>query len=107
MSGQLLVQPTGLPDERHLRVRMLLDDGGELRLVDQRMFGGLSVSAGGADLPSEIAHIARDPLDPQFDDDGLVRRGRRRGSGLKPVLLDHTGRSGSGDISSGGALWWG
>ena len=36
------------------------------------MFGGLSVSAGGAELPPEIAHIARDPLDPEFDDDEFV-----------------------------------
>ena len=49
MSGQLLVQPPGAPDERHLRVRFALDgadDGRELRFVDQRMFGGLSVSDG-------------------------------------------------------------
>ena len=81
MSGQLLVQPPGAPDERHLRVRLVLegaDEGRELRFVDQRMFGGLSVSAGGAELPAEIAHIARDPLDPQFDDDEFVRRVRRR-----------------------------
>jgi formamidopyrimidine-DNA glycosylase len=105
MSGQLLVQPTGLPDERHLRVRMLLDDGGELRLVDQRMFGGLSVSAGGAELPAEIAHIARDPLDPEFDDDEFVRRVRRRASGIKRILLDQTVVSGVGNIYADEALW--
>ena len=38
-----------------------------LRFVDQRMFGGLSVSPGGAELPPEIAHIGRDPFDPEFD----------------------------------------
>ncbi len=59
-----------------------------MRFVDQRMFGGLSVSAGGADLPPEIAHIARDPLDPEFDDDEFVRRVRRRTSGVKRQLLD-------------------
>src|SRR5215510_12776997 len=83
MSGQLLVQTIGAPDERHLRVRLTLraDEGGqrsELRFVDQRMFGGLSVSVGGADLPAEIAHIARDPLDPEFDDDLFVRTVRKR-----------------------------
>ena len=65
MSGQLLVQPAGAPDERHLRVRFVLEapgPGTELRFVDQRMFGGLSVSVGGAELPAEIAHIARDAL---------------------------------------------
>ncbi|HSE70779.1 MAG TPA: DNA-formamidopyrimidine glycosylase family protein, partial [Nocardioidaceae bacterium] len=66
MSGQMLVQPIDAPDERHLRVRLRLDAPYELRFVDQRMFGGLLVSAGGAVLPPEIAHIARDPLDPEF-----------------------------------------
>ena len=54
------------------------------------MFGGLSVSAGGAELPPEIAHIARDPLDPEFDDDAFVRRVRRRTAGVKRLLLDQT-----------------
>ena len=49
----------------------------DIRFADQRMFGGLPVSAGGAELPPEIAHIARDPLDPEFDDDEFVGRVRR------------------------------
>jgi formamidopyrimidine-DNA glycosylase len=108
MSGQILVQLPGAPDERHLRVRLALagsDEGRELRFVDQRMFGGLSVSAGGAELPSEIAHIARDPLDPEFDDDEFVRRVRRRTSGIKRQLLDQGLESGVGNIYADEALW--
>jgi len=108
MSGQLLVQPPEAPAERHLRVRIGLegsDEGRELRFVDQRMFGGLSVSAGGAELPPEISHIARDPLDPEFDDDGFVRRVRRRGSGIKRQLLDQNLVSGVGNIYADEALW--
>jgi formamidopyrimidine-DNA glycosylase len=121
MSGQLLVQPAGAPDERHLRVRFGLSevstgstDRGvstgstgrqELRFVDQRMFGGLSVSPEGADLPSEIAHIARDPMDPLFDEDAFVAKVRRRGSGIKRILLDQTVISGVGNIYADEALW--
>ncbi|MEO5711277.1 MAG: bifunctional DNA-formamidopyrimidine glycosylase/DNA-(apurinic or apyrimidinic site) lyase [Nocardioidaceae bacterium] len=109
MSGQMLVQPVGAPDERHLRVRFTLaptDRGaGELRFVDQRMFGGLSVSPDGADLPPEIAHIARDPLDPLFDDDAFVAAVRRRSSGIKRILLDQTVISGVGNIYADEALW--
>jgi formamidopyrimidine-DNA glycosylase len=108
MSGQLLVQPPYAADERHLRVRFRLDGAAEdreLRFVDQRMFGGLSVSAGGADLPAEIAHIARDPLDPHFDDEEFVRRVRRRTSGIKRQLLDQTLISGVGNIYADEALW--
>jgi formamidopyrimidine-DNA glycosylase len=105
MSGQMLVQAPGAPAERHLRVRFGLDDGQELRFVDQRMFGGLSISPGGAGLPPEIAHIARDPVDPAFDEDELVRRVRRRTSGVKRILLDQGVISGVGNIYADEALW--
>jgi formamidopyrimidine-DNA glycosylase len=131
MSGQMLVQPVGAEDERHLRVRFALDFRGfpgasrplqhprstgipgepgipvapELRFVDQRMFGGLMVSAGGAELPLEIAHIARDPIDPEFDDEAFVARVRRRTSGIKRLLLDQGLISGVGNIYADEALW--
>jgi formamidopyrimidine-DNA glycosylase len=106
MSGQFLVQPPDAPAERHLRIRLALDTPDvELRFVDQRMFGGLSVSAGGAELPPEIAHIARDPLDPQFDDEEFVARVRRRSSGVKRQLLDQGLISGVGNIYADEALW--
>ena len=114
MSGQMLLQRPGAGDERHLRVRfVLLPPAGagvsasplELRFVDQRMFGGLLVSQGGADLPTEIAHIARDPLDPEFDGAEFVRRVRRRTAGIKRLLLDQTLVSGVGNIYADEALW--
>ncbi len=106
MSGQLLVQPAAAVPEKHLRVRFGLDDGAsELRFVDQRMFGGLLISSGGAELPAEIAHIARDPLDPGFDVEDVVRRVRRRASGIKRILLDQTVVSGVGNIYADEALW--
>jgi formamidopyrimidine-DNA glycosylase len=104
MSGQLVVQQPGRPDERHLRVRFDLGDR-ELRFVDQRMFGGLAVSEGGAELPREIAHIARDPFDPAFDDDLFVGRVRRRTAGIKRLLLDQTLVSGVGNNYADEALW--
>jgi formamidopyrimidine-DNA glycosylase len=109
MSGQMLVQPVGTPDEKHLRVRFVLEDVSgtptELRFVDQRMFGGLSFSPGGAELPDEIAHIARDLLDPEFDRDDFVRRVRRRSSAIKRLLLDQNLVSGVGNIYADEALW--
>ncbi|WP_427891164.1 bifunctional DNA-formamidopyrimidine glycosylase/DNA-(apurinic or apyrimidinic site) lyase [Kribbella sp. GL6] len=106
MSGQFRVQPAGAPDEPHLRVRFrFADGGGEVRFVDQRMFGGLSYSEGGAELPAEIAHIARDPFDPLFDPDEVVARLRRRKTGLKRALLDQTAVSGIGNIYADETLW--
>ncbi|MDQ3628928.1 MAG: bifunctional DNA-formamidopyrimidine glycosylase/DNA-(apurinic or apyrimidinic site) lyase [Actinomycetota bacterium] len=105
MSGQLLVQPAAAPDETHLRVRFALDSGQQLRFVDQRTFGGLSVSQDGAALPPEIAHIAPDPFDPAFDDDRFATRLRRRRTGLKRALLDQGLVSGVGNIYADEGLW--
>ena len=105
MSGQMLVRPPSASSERHLRVRFRLGDDLELRFVDQRMFGGLAVSAGGAELPPEIRHIARDPLDPEFDDVEFARRVRRRTAGVKRLLLDQGLISGVGNIYADEALW--
>jgi formamidopyrimidine-DNA glycosylase len=117
MSGQMLLHEPGAPDERHLRVRFTLrtpepstiaGPSGrvlEMRFVDQRMFGGLVVSGGGAQLPTEIVHIARDPIDPEFDDAEFVRRARRRTSAIKRLLLDQGLISGVGNIYADEALW--
>lgn len=106
MSGQLLMQPATAPDETHLRVLLGFDDGGpQLRFVDQRTFGGLAVSPGGAELPVEIAHIARDPLDPSFVDADFVAALRRRRTEVKRALLDQTLVSGVGNIYADEALW--
>ena len=111
MSGQLLVQPASAPDETHLRARLTFTDlGGELRFVDQRTFGGLALDelvddgAGGL-VPASVAHIARDPLDPLFDDALWVRRLRAKLTGLKRALLDQTLASGIGNIYADESLW--
>jgi formamidopyrimidine-DNA glycosylase len=109
MSGQLLLVEPGTPDGPHLRIRFRFDDeergGLQLRFVDQRTFGGLAVAAGGAALPPTLAHIARDPMDPEFDDDAFVAAIRRRRTGLKRALLDQTVVSGIGNIYADEALW--
>jgi formamidopyrimidine-DNA glycosylase len=111
MSGQMLVADADRPDEAHLRVRVRFADAGpELRFVDQRTFGGLSVhplvpAAGGGLVPAPVAHIARDPMDPTFDLDEAVAGIRRRRTALKRALLDQTVVSGIGNIYADEALW--
>ena len=110
MSGQMLVQPEGTADEKHLRVRLRFADGGpELRFVDQRTFGGLAtadlVEADGALLPVPVAHIARDPMDPEFDLDAAIAALRRKRTGVKRALLDQTLVSGVGNIYADESLW--
>ncbi|MEU4348467.1 bifunctional DNA-formamidopyrimidine glycosylase/DNA-(apurinic or apyrimidinic site) lyase [Streptomyces sp. NPDC023838] len=108
MSGQLLVQPEAAPDEKHLRIRLRFQDeaGTELRFVDQRTFGGLSLHDNTPDgLPDVIAHIARDPLDELFDDDAFFTALRLRRTTVKRALLDQSLISGVGNIYADEALW--
>jgi formamidopyrimidine-DNA glycosylase len=106
MSGQLLVVPADAPLQKHLHVRVRFADGGrELRFVDQRTFGGLLVVPDGDPVPPLLAHIARDPLDPAFDDEAFVAGLRRRRTGVKRALLDQTLVSGIGNIYADETLW--
>ena len=106
MSGQMRVQPPGAADEAHLRVRLrFLDEGPELRFIDQRTFGGLSVERVASGVPIPVAHIGRDPLDPYFDSDAVVAALRARRTSLKRALLDQTLVSGIGNIYADEALW--
>lgn len=116
MSGQLLVQPHTAADEKHLRIRVRFADsltsaapgagGTELRFVDQRTFGGLSLHDTTPDgLPDVIAHIARDPLDPLFDDEAFHQALRRKRTTIKRALLDQSLISGVGNIYADESLW--
>ncbi|TLM85056.1 bifunctional DNA-formamidopyrimidine glycosylase/DNA-(apurinic or apyrimidinic site) lyase [Pseudarthrobacter sp. NamE5] len=124
MSGQLLMQDREVPDEKHLKVRFRLSPRdampAQLRFVDQRIFGGLFVTAmvptddggpgGLAESPlpliaEEASHIARDPLDPAFSFDLFYGRLRKRRTGLKRALLDQGLVSGIGNIYADEALW--
>ncbi|MDJ0001364.1 MULTISPECIES: bifunctional DNA-formamidopyrimidine glycosylase/DNA-(apurinic or apyrimidinic site) lyase [Nocardiaceae] len=109
MSGQMLVQPPTVPDEKHLRIRARLDDGSDLRFVDQRTFGGWAlapiVTVNGTQVPEPVAHIARDPIDPLFDTESVVNVLRGKHTEIKRALLDQTVLSGVGNIYADEALW--
>ena len=106
MSGQFLAVPPGTPEPKHLRARFRFADAGpELRFVDQRTFGGLALDESDGGVPASVAHIALDPMDPAFDDNGFADRVRRRRTGIKRALLDQTLVSGIGNIYADESLW--
>jgi formamidopyrimidine-DNA glycosylase len=123
MSGQVLLRAPAARDDRLLRVRIGIEspEHGELvvAFVDQRIFGSMSVrdlvpTADGhaagqglddARIPDQVAHIARDPLDPAFDDPAFLAALRRRRTGIKRALLDQSLVSGIGNIYADEALW--
>ena len=107
MSGQMLLGP--LDRTEHLRIAATLDDGTALSFVDQRTFGGWQLAdlviVDDSTVPQPVAHIARDPLDPRFDRDMVVKVLRRKHSEIKRQLLDQTVVSGIGNIYADEALW--
>jgi formamidopyrimidine-DNA glycosylase len=118
MSGQMLLgggTPSRgaargtVPRADHVRISALLDDGTVLSFADQRTFGGWLladlVTVDGSVLPVPVAHLARDPLDPRFDADAVVKVLRRKHSELKRQLLDQQVVSGIGNIYADEALW--
>jgi formamidopyrimidine-DNA glycosylase len=115
MSGQVLLRDRDT-DDRLTRIRLDIDhpQHGPLRLnfVDQRIFGSMAVDpllattdAAGGLVPAQVAHIARDPLDPLFDDRRFLDRLAARNTGVKRALLDQTLLSGVGNIYADEALW--
>jgi len=110
MSGQVLLR-TREQDDRLTRIRLEIEHPvqGALRLnfVDQRIFGSMAVDALVSDgsIPSQVAHIARDPLDPLFDVALFSRKLTQRKTGIKRAILDQTLISGIGNIYADEALW--
>jgi formamidopyrimidine-DNA glycosylase len=114
MSGQMLVRESGAEPDKLTRVVLRTEaaDGQklELRFVDQRIFGSLAIDElvaidHGEKLPSTVTHIARDPLDPNFDEASVIKKLRTRSAGIKKVLLDQGLMSGVGNIYADEALW--
>jgi formamidopyrimidine-DNA glycosylase len=123
MSGQILLREPGTVEAGLLRIRLHIEHPlhGELwvHFVDQRIFGSMAVdalvptadgaAAGlGTDeplLPTQVAHIARDPLDPAFDDAAFFAALARKKTDIKRALLDQTLVSGIGNIYADEALW--
>ena len=116
MSGQVLLRERAAERDRLTRVVLELrhPDHGDSRIdfVDQRIFGSMALDhlVPTADhpeqrVPSQVAHIARDPMDPLFDDRAFLRALARKQTTIKRALLDQTLISGVGNIYADESLW--
>ena len=130
MSGQMLLRKPSDPEDKLTRVVVTVETSRgkqvEFRFIDQRIFGSLAIDElvetedgkpGGLSqtsaagkwwqnmIPSTAAHIARDPLDPDFDADQVRAKFAKKRSGIKRVLLDQQVLSGVGNIYADEALW--
>lgn len=123
MSGQVLLGDHSSDFGSLLRIRLEATTAKGERVVvgfvDQRIFGsmaldslvpsadGLAAGCGSGDIriPRSVAHIARDPLDPAFDEGAFSRALRRKNTDIKRALLDQNLISGVGNIYADEALW--
>ena len=69
MSGNFLLRPQDAPDEPFIRARFRLDDGNELRFVDLRKFGTMTLVDDPAPL---LADLGPEPLDAAFTAEALA-----------------------------------
>jgi formamidopyrimidine-DNA glycosylase len=130
MSGQMLIRNASAEPDKLTRVVIHLEsltgEEIEFRFIDQRIFGSLQIDelvstpdalpGGFSDVPVEshswanqiprsAAHIARDPLDIDFDAEAVIAKMRKKSSGIKRVILDQGVLSGVGNIYADEALW--
>jgi formamidopyrimidine-DNA glycosylase len=96
MTGRMLVCPPGAETEKHTHAVAKLASGRELRFVDPRRFGRLSVSSGFEAAGSE-------PLDVELASFVVLFRGRK--TPIKSALLNQKLLSGVGNIYADESLF--
>ncbi|MSP11944.1 MAG: DNA-formamidopyrimidine glycosylase [Chloroflexi bacterium] len=95
MTGGLFLMSGSTPLHPHTRVIFHLDDGRDLRFVDQRKFGRLAL----VENPDQIlASLGPEPLSPEFTVDQLANSLHKRSRAIKPLLLDQAIVAGLGNI---------
>ncbi len=117
MTGRLLARAPGAPDDRSVRARFPLADGGELRFADTRKFGRIllapsdAIGAGASVVTRRDGgplheRLGIEPLSPAFTPErfAALLRARPRAA-LKPLLLDQTFIAGIGNIYANEALF--
>ena len=112
MSGQLLVQPSLATKQPHLRAKLGLGKSirpkkirDEIRFIDQRTFGWLSVEQLTNGIPTCVEHIAFDPFAKEFNIKQVVSNIKRKKTAIKPALLSQGVVSGIGNIYADEGLW--
>jgi len=102
MSGRLVIESEACPDDRHLRVLILLEDGRRLSFVDPRKFGRMHLT----DTPEQVlGDLGPEPLSGEFTAGRLAEMLKQRRGRIKPLLLDQRFLAGLGNIYADEALW--
>lgn len=103
MTGTVLCDPD--PAQTHVRVRIELDDGMPLAIVDPRRFGTGELLLGEKALEAFFAaRLGLEPLDERFSAEHLRALARGRTAPIKAFLLDQRRVAGVGNIYADEAL---
>ena len=109
MTGGLIHLPAGrhgtrngCRDDRFLRARFRLDDGGELCYVDLRKLGTMWLVA---DESSVVGKLGPEPLGEAFDPQEMRRLLAKRSAPVKSVLMDQRAIAGIGNIYADESLF--
>ena len=102
MTGRILLRRPDDPLDDHLRARLTLDDGTDLRWCDVRKFGTWDVTASPDDVTSVLGP---EPLDAGFTAEAILSAAAGRRAPIKSFLLDQRRVAGLGNIYADEALW--
>lgn len=98
MSGRMTVGSPEDPQEPHTHLRVLTDNGDEVRLVDPRTFGFVAVFTPEELEADSLARLGPDALDELPDAATLGERLAGRRAPIKALLLDQRLLAGLGNI---------
>jgi len=104
MSGSLRVLREPLPPALHDHIDLEVDGGVLLRYNDPRRFGSFQWFEAGI-LPTPLARLGPEPLDPSFTGQHLHRLARGRRLAVKPFIMDASVVVGVGNIYATEALF--
>jgi formamidopyrimidine-DNA glycosylase len=105
MTGRLTVCSPEAALAPHTHLRLGLENGRELRFIDPRRFGFVTILDRGAeDRDPSLARLGMEPLSPAFPD-RLPQLVRPRSAPVKSLLLDQSLVAGVGNIYAAESLW--
>ena len=106
MTGKLGVFPQELPRRKHDHVRLILENGKEVRFNDARRFGCVEFfSAKDLAAADPFAHLGPEPFSEEFSAEYLLKKAKRRSQPLKNFLMDNYVVVGIGNIYANETLF--